>query len=87
MGWTLRKLVQSGQNQPIRGESLGVLTNERARCTNGNYGWISDNIPSYPPLANINIQHCLDSGKTLQLPRSLGHWASIKLGGAHKSGR
>ena len=55
MGWTLRKWGQSGENQPIRGESWDVLTNQRAECTNGNYGWISDNIPSYPPWANINI--------------------------------
>ena len=52
-----------------RGE-LDRVTNQRGWCTYGNYGWISDNIPSYTPLSNINIVWTVV--KLLQLPRSLG---------------
>ena len=64
------------RHQPIRGQRGEVLTNQRAECIDGNYGWISDNIPSYPPLSNTNIVWWTVV-KLLRLPRSLGHLASI----------
>ena len=62
MGRTLRKWGQSGENEPMRGESWVVLTNQRAWWSSGNYGWISDNIPVTHPCPTST--HCLDSGKT-----------------------
>ena len=73
--------VETSANQRAEGE---VLTNQRAECIHGNYGWISDNIPSYPPLSNTNMVWTVV--KLLRLPRSLGHLASIKLGGVHELG-
>ena len=87
MGWTLRKWGQSGENQwsaNKKGE-LGCVDQSESWVHQGKL-WVD--IRQHPQLPTLGQhQHCLDSGKTLQLPRSLGHLASIKLGGAHKSGR